>query len=284
MDVVVLSRGSVSVRRVRFVFVARKRFCRSRSTGSLNLSFNFRALGGGNGWFMTTQIASVSEIFSSLQGEGTRMGERHLFVRFEKCNIHCDYCDELEKPGSDFDLESVLESILSLERQKGPHSYVSLTGGEPLVYRSFLKSLLPQLKQKGFKTYLETNGILWQALRDVLEWVDVVAMDVKPSSVTKEASYMESHRAFLKIALPKEVFIKMVCSKEIDLGEFKDLCLMIGQVCRDVPLLLQPVSTTVEGFQDAELMTLLGELQSIGLGILSDVRIVPRLHKILNIR
>jgi len=37
--------------------------------------------------------AFVDEVFSSVQGEGPRIGERHIFVRFQGCNIRCRYCD-----------------------------------------------------------------------------------------------------------------------------------------------------------------------------------------------
>src|SRR3990167_3651268 len=122
--------------------------------------------------FMPSQVAAISEIFSSLQGEGTHLGERHLFLRFEACNIHCEYCDELGKHGYDFDLDSTVESLKHIDKDLGPHSYVSLTGGEPLLYTSFLKSQLPRLKEIGFRTYLETNGILWKVLREVIAWSD----------------------------------------------------------------------------------------------------------------
>ena len=233
---------------------------------------------------MANQTAAVSEIFSSLQGEGTHLGERHLFLRFEACNIHCDYCDELGKPGYDFDLNSTLESLKRLHLEFGPHAYVSLTGGEPLLYVPFLKILLPELKKINLRAYLETNGILSKPLREVIDQVDVVAMDVKPASVTQERSFLKEHEEFLKISLAKETFIKMVCSKEIDLDEFKELCVMIRGADSKVPLILQPISGDIEGHEDPVLMNLLGELQSVGLGILKDVRIIPRLHKILKIR
>ena len=38
--------------------------------------------------------ARIMEVFSSLQGEGVRLGERQIFVRFGGCNLQCDYCDE----------------------------------------------------------------------------------------------------------------------------------------------------------------------------------------------
>ena len=92
---------------------------------------------------MITKTAGISEVFSSLQGEGTHLGERHLFIRFEHCNIHCEYCDELDKAGVDMDLDTVLKSVKKLEEESGPHSLISLTGGEPLMYQSFLKFLCP---------------------------------------------------------------------------------------------------------------------------------------------
>ena len=35
----------------------------------------------------------IREIFTSIQGEGPCIGQKHIFVRFCKCNLTCDYCD-----------------------------------------------------------------------------------------------------------------------------------------------------------------------------------------------
>lgn len=268
---------------------------------------NMNVIHGGQVNVTAQSTASISEIFSSLQGEGIHLGERHLFVRFERCNIHCDYCDELGKPGADFDLESVVESLKKLECESGPHAFVSLMGGEPLVYTPFLKRLIPRLKEEKFKIYLETNGILHRQLAAVVRGCDVIAMDVKPASVTGERSFLQEHSEFLKIALnspsPRplpvrqagsplgrgkgegcELFIKMIVSKEIHLNEFQELCSMICSHDERIPLILQPISGTIEGHEDPVLMRLLGQLQTIALGMLNDVRIIPRLHKILKIK
>lgn len=232
----------------------------------------------------TSNEARISEIFSSLQGEGTHLGERHIFIRFEECHIHCEYCDELDKVGTPMSLDQIMEEVGRLEREEGPHSFVSLTGGEPLLYLSFLKPLMMRLKAAHFRIYLETNGILWHALEEVIGWCDCIAMDLKPPSVTKERSFDEDHRHFLERARAKETLIKIVLSKDIDIKEFENEVRMVAEVAKNTPVILQPISTEIEGHEDPELMRLLTELQRFASRYLSQVRIVPRFHKILHIR
>ena len=227
--------------------------------------------------------ARISEIFSSLRGEGTRLGERHIFIRFEECHIHCTYCDE-DKPGKAMSLAQVMDQVRELEKTSGPHSFVSLTGGEPLLYQAFLKPLMQQLKAEGLKVYLETNGILWKALEDVIGWCDFIAMDMKPASVTGERNFYDEHRRFLEISRSKETFIKIVASKQIDLNEYEELTKIVSEVAPAVPVILRPISTDIEGHEDPELMEILSDLQKKAARKKLDARIVPRFHKILKIR
>ena len=150
----------------------------------------------------------------------------------------------------------------------------------------FLSPLLLRLKALRLRTYLETNGILWQALEEVIGWCDLIAMDLKPVSVTKEKSFLKEHRRFLEIARTKEVFIKIVLSKEIDIQEFQSLIRLVQDTAPKTPVILQPVSPAGEGegHEDLELMQLLGELQRMAARMIPDVRITPRLHRILKIR
>ncbi len=232
----------------------------------------------------TAGQARISEIFSSLQGEGTHLGEKHLFIRFEECHIHCTYCDELDKIGHPMTIEAVVSEANRLEAVEGPHGFVSLTGGEPLLYLDFLKPLITALKKKNFRIYLETNGILWKALAEVIQDIDLVAMDMKPASVTGEKNFDDDHRRFLEIAKQKETFIKIIISRELVVREFEEQLEIVRNVAPNTPVVLVPISGAIEGHEDPELMSFLQQLQALGMKKIPSVRIVPRFHKILNIR
>ena len=140
---------------------------------------------------ITKSVAEITEIFSSLQGEGLYVGERHLFVRFGGCNLTCQYCDEKGKTPKTMTSEEVLDYVKNVDLISGPHSYISLTGGEPLMSGAFLLKLCPELKSEGFKLYLETNGTLVEEMKNLMPFVDVISMDVKPASVTKGKSWLD---------------------------------------------------------------------------------------------
>ena len=52
----------------------------------------------------------ISEIFSSIQGEGPYIGERHLFLRFCDCHRDCIYCDTNTKRTESVMIEKVAGS------------------------------------------------------------------------------------------------------------------------------------------------------------------------------
>src|SRR6185369_7954090 len=94
----------------------------------------------------------ISEIFSSIQGEGYLAGRRQIFVRLVECNLVCRYCDTAHsktdtcnvetKPGSaifshllqPITLQALLDILKDwLTALPGAHHSVSITGGEPLL-------------------------------------------------------------------------------------------------------------------------------------------------------
>jgi 7-carboxy-7-deazaguanine synthase len=157
----------------------------------------------------------VTEIFSSLQGEGLLLGERMIFVRAAGCPWRCNYCDT---PGSlsaagapELSVEDALDKIHHLLEEK-PQKWVSFTGGEPLNQPEFVKALMAACRRLDLSTYLETSGTQPEALARVIEEADQVSMDVKlPSAVGRE--FWEEHAAFLKVAGGK-AFLKVVLTAD----------------------------------------------------------------------
>jgi organic radical activating enzyme len=243
--------------------------------------------------------ADVMEIFSSIQGEGLLIGERQLFIRFYGCNRSCAYCDteaargtvldcRIEKtPGHrDFtertnplDAEKLVGVVLDIIRQFPFHHSVALTGGEPLLHARFLSDILPMVTRK-LPVLLETNGILFDALQKILGWVKIISMDVKLESNTGEEADWESHRLFLKACHGKEVYVKAVVSPEVDHEELRLLIDLLAQTDPSIPLILQPLHGT-EG--RPEWMSRLMELQAFCRERLFSVRVIPQIHKFLDI-
>lgn len=212
------------------------------------------------------------------------MGERHIFIRFEACPMACAYCDESDKKAGKMSLVHVLQEVTKLEKKAGPHAYVSLTGGEPLLYADFLKPLCAALKRRSFRILLETSGVLWRELSRIVEACDTIAMDFKLSSVTRQKDFLKEHKKFLEIAKRKETYIKIVVSKGINVREYDRHLHMAARVAPQVPVFLQPVSHGKGSYPDPGLMRLLDKLQRIGAKRLSDVRVGIQLQKLMNIR
>jgi len=74
----------------------------------------------------------ISEIFYSIQGEGTLVGVPSVFVRTSGCNLRCTWCDtpytSWEPKGEERSLDSIVDAVNSFGA-----SHVVITGGEPLI-------------------------------------------------------------------------------------------------------------------------------------------------------
>ena len=97
------------------------------------------------------------------------------------CNLRCPFCHNgslVKKPTENPNAEKdVLEY---LEKRKGILDGICITGGEPLLQPDF-KDFVLKVKEMGFLVKLDTNGALPKRLKDIIPYVDYVAMDVKSS-------------------------------------------------------------------------------------------------------
>ena len=217
----------------------------------------------------------VKELFSSIQGEAVYAGCRQVFIRFAGCNLYCSYCDEKKKPAAGYYSEAeLLKAVLKLDKLRGPHHSVSLTGGEPLVHADFLRTFLPLLKERGFKVYLETNGTLAGNLKKIKEYVDIISMDLKLPSSTKGAPLWKEHAAFISAAGKKELFVKVVVTPFTKAADVVKSALSVKMRGRPIPYIIQPVY----GFKGYM------RLADIACRYLADVRVIPQIHKLLGVK
>lgn len=192
---------------------------------------------------MRADHAYVVEVFSSLQGEGPRLGERQVFLRLGGCNLCCDYCDEPETipvpSGTLLPAAEIRDRVEALLVQR-PHASVSVTGGEPLMQARFLSSFLPWVRAKALLTYLETNGTLPQALARLVACVDAVAMDVKLPSATGKDCW-DRHREFLRVS-PAKTFVKVVVTASSTVEEVLRAARLVRDEAPAAPFVLQPAT------------------------------------------
>src|SRR6478672_12744309 len=63
---------------------------------------------------LTTSLL-ISEIYSSLQGEGLLTGTPSVFVRASGCNLRCWFCDtpytSWQPEGEDWSVEAIVEEV-----------------------------------------------------------------------------------------------------------------------------------------------------------------------------
>jgi len=217
----------------------------------------------------------VVEIFQSVQGEGRFIGHLMTFVRLFGCNLRCKYCDsEYSWKGPHYSDMSVADVVRHVRMYD--NRWVCITGGEPLVQKRELGSLINQLLAREYKVLVETNGSLpiWEVYRyrDVL-W-DV---DVKGPSSGEEGSFLKENLRYIN---PPD-YLKFVVGSE---GDYKFLVDFLKWLSNSedyhyVDIVVQP-----EGSLPTERVTgILERLKDEKLPerIRTHVRFLPQWHRIL---
>lgn len=252
------------------------------------------------------QDVQLVEVFSSVQGEGPHVGETTLFVRLGACDLRCRWCDSPHtwKPAPRCRLETrrgsgafrerdnpvplaeVIEAADVLEVAR--HRFVSLTGGEPLLQPEAVAALAGALRERGPRIHLETHGLATEALAEVIDTLDVVAMDWKLASDVRRADdprhgpvedFHAQHAAFLRVARrAPECVVKVVVTAASRDAELERMAETIASVDPATPLVIQPVTpfgAVREGASAERLLSIVARLS----GSLESVRLIPQTHK-----
>ncbi|OGC08289.1 hypothetical protein A3F86_05110 [candidate division WOR-1 bacterium RIFCSPLOWO2_12_FULL_45_9] len=149
---------------------------------------------------------------------------------------------------------------------------------------AFLKNFLPELRQKiKLPIYLETNGTLPDHLAELIELVDIIAFDIKLSSATGLSPYWKEHKKALETAYLKELFVKIVFTRETKANEMDEAARLIAEVDARIPLVLQPV-TPFGPIKHRPNPDQIMAFHTLAKRSLKQVRVIPQVHKLMGVQ
>ena len=235
--------------------------------------------------------AKLSEIFTSIEGEGILFGTKTMFVRLAGCPLKCYWCDTPYAlpmdSGIDYPIDEAKELI---SKRLQPNTYkVNFTGGEPLVQYQVVIELAKFVRQKGLRIYLESACYDAVRFAKVLPYVDLCKVEFKlrDSKVVNENQYynlLKNELDCLKQSVRscKTTYIKVVVTNSSNLNEFKEIVHEVFRMAKPPELagfIIQPSYTVDEPTLDV----LFGFYDAV-YPLFDQVRVVPQLHKIMGAR
>lgn len=104
----------------------------------------------------------ISEIFYSVQGEGSLVGVASVFVRTSGCNLRCTWCDtpytSWQPEGDEWSIERIMQRVGEFGAR-----HVVVTGGEPMIAPEMIR-LTQALRDAGLHITIETAGTVYHAV------------------------------------------------------------------------------------------------------------------------
>ena len=217
----------------------------------------------------------ISEIFYSVQGEGSLVGVPSVFVRTSGCNLRCRWCDTPYASWNPEGAEMTPEQILA-EVEKHPTRFVVVTGGEPMIAKD-MPRLLSMLRAAGKHLTIETAGTI-EPLGVPCDLASISPKLMNSTPGPEAGAWVARHdgtrlqpevlRAWCS-AYPFQ--LKFVISSREDLDEAERVVASIGIPIAPEHVLLMPEGTSLEQLRSRQQM-LVEACKSKG------YRYSPRLH------
>lgn len=236
--------------------------------------------------------ARVSEIFTSIEGEGIFVGKKTLFIRLSGCHLKCRWCDtKYALPldsGTDYQIDEIKDLII---KELRPFTYkVNFTGGEPLLQTEAVIELADFIKkQTNLKTYIESSCFDSELFSKVLPYIDICKIEFKTddSKVVEDEEYdnlilNEIKCLELAVGSNKATYIKIVVTNSTNLESFKNLVYNISKKIKPSDILgfiIQPSF----GIDQPTVNKLL-DTYDVVQPMFPEVRIIPQLHKEIGAR
>jgi len=166
------------------------------------------------------------KIFASIQGEGVSAGLPSTFLRLAICNLRCAWCDTAYTWDWDrydradqtmpLSIDSAFDAIAALSPRN-----VVITGGEPLIQHRQLERLVQELKVRGYRIEVETNGTVSPG--DLRELVDQFNVSPKLAHSGNEGLIRIDPPVLREFASLDFAFFKFVVQDAADLAEVEAL-------------------------------------------------------------
>lgn len=231
----------------------------------------------------------LSEIFTSIEGEGIFFGTKTMFIRMAGCHLKCYWCDtDYALPmhsGNSYSLNEVKKMI---KEKLTKNTYkINFTGGEPLIQYDIVKDLARFIKEEiGLRTYIESSCYDFNRFGKVLPYFDICKIEFKmmDSNVVQKEHYnnlLKNEIECLKMAIKynKITFIKIVVSKYTNVDEFNDLIDNVFSTINAESLagfIIQPTTKIDEPPVESLL-----KFYDLVYPKYNNVRIIPQLHKVI---
>lgn len=177
----------------------------------------------------------LSELFHSVQGEGTNVGTPSVFLRTYFCNLTCQWCDTKYTwanqadaiAGFDYNTVAVDEIITRIKKFDCKHLVV--TGGEPLIHQEALISILEILRRSSYYIEIETNGTITPSPK-FLSLADQFNVSPKTSNSGVSRELRLHPAALTALAASRKSWFKFVTCQPEDLEEVEEI---VSEFCLD---------------------------------------------------
>lgn len=233
----------------------------------------------------------LSEVFTSIEGEGILAGTKTMFVRLAGCPLKCHWCDTPYaipmESGDDIPIHEVKKTIAD---ELQPNTYkINFTGGEPLAQADAVIELAKFARSKGVKTYLESACYDAKKFAKVLPFIDIFKVEFKltDARATDNKNYLtllKNELECLRIAAMagKKPYIKVVVTNSSNPAELAELARKV---------FASTSSKNIAGFIiqpsygiDEPLLDRLFAFYDAVYPLYEQVRVVPQLHKMMGAR
>lgn len=236
---------------------------------------------------MRRDVLPIIEIFHSIQGEGTRVGEPATFIRLAGCNLRCTWCDTPYSWSAEGIAAAAKRSIEDIAEDVREAAVV-ITGGEPMLHARRLGALVEALRSRGVSHItVETNGTIFDP--ELTALVDLWSLSPKlPASGESfpHDTVIDYLAARASGTLDGSVQLKFVCAEVATDWEamWSHLSRIPASLLADVEILVQPDGLR-EDYSNAirelaeHVIADTGEAHP-GCMRRARVRVVPQVHRI----